>query len=93
MLAYFYDFVLCLWGKPLYELKNIEYIIILHVLAIVNFLLLSYGFFSYTIRSKAELFFLLHGCLMSVLPYNGYLISGIILMTAGLVSSAIRNRT
>ena len=90
--AYFYDFVLCLWGKTVEYNRNVEYIIIFHILAIICYLFLTNGFLTDSSRNRAELFFVLHGCLISVFPYNGYLTAGIILMTGALIGSAIKNR-
>jgi hypothetical protein len=94
LVGYFYVFCLCLWGKPLYdETGNVGYIIAFHILSIINYFILDtvVNKFSLSIfRNRVELFFLLHGSLISVFPYEGYLLGGMILMSASLVTAGIR---
>ena len=94
LFAYGYVYYLCLWGKILYgETGNVGYIIACHILAIVNYFsldVITEGLRIRKLSNRNELFFLLHGSLISVLPYNGYLLAGVILMAAALIASAVR---
>ncbi|MFI5131076.1 MAG: hypothetical protein ACHQFX_13835 [Chitinophagales bacterium] len=94
--TYFYSFYLCIWGKPLYgEIGNIQYIIAFHMLAIVNYFLLGIVADSFTIgiaQNRSELFFLLHGSLISVFPYNNYLVAGFVLIAASLITSGLKSK-
>lgn len=92
--AYVYTFVLCSWGKPLYGTTgNFGYLIAFHVLAMINYFILNstgkyFGFNS--LKNKSELFFFLHGSLLSVFPYNGYLLAGTVLMGAALIAAGVK---
>jgi hypothetical protein len=96
-LFYVYIFYLSLWGKPLYDgTGNVGYIIAFHLLAIVNYFSIGVVVKTFNVivlLSKRESFFLLHGSLISVFPYAGYLYAGIVLMAAALISSAINSRS
>jgi hypothetical protein len=90
-----YDFILAIWGKQLYDgIGNVGYIIAFHILAIANYVLLNQfqnANKSASYWNRAELIFLLHGSLMSVFPYNGYLLAGTLLMVAAIIALAIKS--
>jgi hypothetical protein len=96
LIAYAYFFILCIWGKPVFDRTgHLDYIAIFHLLAIFNYLNFKTMvdiFKLEELRNKNESFFILHGFLVSIFPYPNYLLAGFMLAAAAIVSLGIKSR-